>query len=431
MVPLSAVLQLTDLEALRILLEKRQGAKMAGHIRAKGRCPVCGKMFAEIPKLGFLCLEHHTVPKRFYVDLPWNGERIRIFSDKTGQVLDTYDRADRIRDHLQFEIDNHTFDPEKYVAAEASKYWTINLLNRFEEYKLKSVAPSSKADYKRKIRTAKEFFKNQDVREIRKVDVINYKEHCEKVHTWKPKTLKDNLDLFKTFMYWLKNDLEIVATVPAFPEIDVPESQVRWVHAKDQVSLYEKVPDEDKAIIGFLMLHGCRPGEARAIKCKDVSLETQSINIHATFSDNEYREKRKGRRAKPYTVAIHPEMLELIDDRVRFSHPEAFLFVNPRTGKCYYETKLRKIWNKVRKAAGIGKELRLYDASRHSFASQLVNRGATLFMVSKLLGHSSTNMSEKYSHASLESLRIELSKISLKNKETVTRLSLAKQEDKK
>jgi integrase len=426
-----SILQLTDLEALRILLEKRQETKMAGHIRAKGSCPICGKAFVEIQRLGFMCLEHQTVPKRFYIDLPWNGERIRIFSDKTGQALDTYDRADRIREHLQFEIDNHIFDPGKYVVAEASKYWAANLLDRFEEQKLKSVAPSSKADYRRKIRIAKEFFKNQDVREVRKLDVINYKEHCEKAFTWKPKTLKDNLDLFKSFLYWLKNDLEVITAVPAFPRIDVPEPQVKWVRAQDQIALYEKVPDEDKAIIGFLFLHGCRPGEARAIKCRDVSLETQSITIHATFSDGEYREKRKGRRAKPYTVAMHPEMSGFIEDRVRLSHPEAFLFVNPRTGKCYYETKLRKIWNKVREAAGIGKELRLYDASRHSFASQLVNSGATLFMVSKLLGHSSTAMSEKYSHANIESLRVELSKISLKNKETVTRLSLAKIDDEK
>ena len=36
---------LTDLDIVRILVEKRQGAKMAGHIRAKGKCPVCGKPF--------------------------------------------------------------------------------------------------------------------------------------------------------------------------------------------------------------------------------------------------------------------------------------------------------------------------------------------------------------------------------------------------
>ena len=71
---------LTDPDVLRILVEKRQEAKMVGHVRAKGKCPMCGAAFVEIPKLGFLCYEHKTIPKKFHVDLPWKGERVRVFS---------------------------------------------------------------------------------------------------------------------------------------------------------------------------------------------------------------------------------------------------------------------------------------------------------------------------------------------------------------
>ena len=105
---------------------------MAGHIRAKGECPVCKKGFIEIHRLGFVCLEHQTVPKRLWIDLPWKGKRIRIFSDKTGQVLDTYDRADRLRERIESELEDYTFDPTRYVAAEVSKFWAVNLLERFE-----------------------------------------------------------------------------------------------------------------------------------------------------------------------------------------------------------------------------------------------------------------------------------------------------------
>jgi site-specific recombinase XerD len=88
--------------------------------------------------------------------------------------------------------------------------------------------------------------------------------------------------------------------------------------------------------------------------------------------------------------------------RVQGSHPEAFVFVNPVTGNPYAEGKLWKLWNGVRIAAWVSEDLRLYDACRHSFAFRLVNGGVSMFMVSKLLGHSSTKMTEKYSHANVD-----------------------------
>lgn len=62
-------------------------------------------------------------------------------------------------------------------------------------------------------------------------------------------------------------------------------------------------------------------------------------------------------------------------------------------------------------------------ATRHSFASQLVNSNVSLFKASKLLGHSSVKMTEKYSHSNIENLKTDIQKLSLLQKATVTRLS--------
>jgi integrase len=414
---------LTDLNILRILVEKRQGAKMAGHIRAKGKCPVCGKPFIEIQKLGFICLEHQTVPKRLYIDLPWHGQRIRVFSDKSGQVLDSYDRADKLSDRIGEELENHAFDPSHYVTAEASKFWSKNLLQRFLEDKSKVVAPSYRSHYKRIVTIAQDFFKTQDVREIRKLDVINFADYCRESFTWKEKSVKNAVDVLKTFMNWLREDLEVITTVPPFPAIETEEAPVKWIHSKDQAKLFNTVRDEDKPIVGFLMLHGCRPGEARALKCRDVDLENESMTINATFSAEVYREKRKGKKSRAVTIPIHPEMLDYFSARIKSSLPEAFVFANPRTGRAYTESSLRRLWQHVRTVLKLKKDLRLYDASRHSYASNLVNSGVSLFKVSKLLGHTSMKTTEKYAHADLEHLRVEIDKVSLKEGPTVTRLS--------
>lgn len=85
---------------------------------------------------------------------------------------------------------------------------------------------------------------------------------------------------------------------------------------------------------------------------------------------------------------------------------------------------MQSIWDAVREKTGIDKRLRLYDATRHSVASQLVNQGENLTTVSKLLGHSSIKMTEKYSHGDIEKVRASLGKLSVNKVVPVTGRSL-------
>ena len=216
---------------------------MKGQIRAKGRCPVCEESFQQIKKLGYLCPNCKITPSRFYIDLSYKGDRIRIFSDKTGQVLDTYQRARNLLEVINYEIKNFSFDPTKYIKAELEKFWVSTLLDRFLTYKLPSIAPSYKGDYKRMVNIAKDFFNTMDIREIRKIDLINYKEHIEKKNKLNGKTVKNILDHFKTFLRYVKNDLELIDKVPSFPDVEIQQHKFRLLSHEDQVTLYEFVPD--------------------------------------------------------------------------------------------------------------------------------------------------------------------------------------------
>lgn len=206
---------------------------------------------------------------------------------------------------------------------------------------------------------------------------------------------------------------EIINTIPKFPKIEYCQPQISWLSPELQRRVYEAIPDTDKAIFAFLMLSGCRPGEARALKCKDVNLDLKTITIGATFSGRIYREKRKGRNARNTVTPIHPEVFEYIKNRVEGNLPETFLFVSPQTGMHYTEDRLKRIWDKVKKTVGLAGNIRLYDATRHSFASQLINNGVSLINVSRLLGHSTVKMTEKYAHSDIEKLKIDMSNLSL------------------
>ncbi|MBF0320878.1 MAG: site-specific integrase [Nitrospirae bacterium] len=386
---------------------------MKGTVRVKEKCPNCGLAFEHVKKLGYVCRSCKTTPKKYYLDLNWNGKRIRLFCDKTGQALDSYQRALNLQATIQHEIDSHTFDSSRYVKAELVKFWASTLLDRFLEVKLQVVAPSYKNDYRRYITSHKDFFKTADVRELRKIDIVNYAQTLQQKNL-SGKTIKNIVDNFKTFLSWLKNDLEILQVVPPFPKIETQPYAFTWLESGDQIHALSLVEERDRDIVAFLMLHGCRPGEARALKVKDIDIKRQTITISSTFSGNVIRNRRKGRGARPSIVPIHPEMVDFFIERCN-NHPEAFIFINHRTGGHYASRSFLRIWERARAKGGLPESLRLYDATRHSVGSQLANQNVSSFIISKILGHSSVKMTERYMHENIDGLRSGIDKITLKD----------------
>ncbi len=115
---------------------------------------------------------------------------------------------------------------------------------------------------------------------------------------------------------------------------------------------------------------------------------------------------------KQHTIPIHLEILGYIENVCKNSPPEAFVFVNKNTGSYYRETTLGRIWKNSLKKAGL-RYIKLYDAARHSFASQLVNSGVHLNIISKLLGHSNIKMTQRYAHENIQSLKTATEKVSI------------------
>lgn len=385
---------------------------MTGAIRTKERCPICGKAFGST----FICNPHKTIPTRFYIDLSWQGTRIKIYSDKHGDPLDSYRRALALHTDIDEEIKEHCFDPLKYLRQEKEQFWAVNLFARFLDAKIASLAPSYQKDYKRMTVEASGFFGKKDVRDLRRLHLVDYQNHLE-ARGIRAKYQKNYLDQMKTFLRWCRSDLEILDVVPAFPGVQVPEKPYRWLGQEDQINLVAQIPAEDRPIIEFLMLHGCRPAEGRALRVKDVDLKNETVRIVSTFSGRVLREQRKGRGAKPVLLPLHPECMDFIGNRLREALPGAFVFVNPRNHLAYSQDALGRVWRNLRAKAGISADLRLYDATRHSLATQLRLADVPLPDIKDQLGHSDIRTTMRYAHGDLRKLRANLEKLSLRKVE--------------
>jgi site-specific recombinase XerD len=77
-----------------------------------------------------------------------------------------------------------------------------------------------------------------------------------------------------------------------------------------------------------------------------------------------------------------------------------YIFPSPATGRP--SPHLFFPWDRIRKRAGLA-DVRMHDL-RHSFASFLINNGASLYRVQRLLGHLNSKSTQRYSHLSAEAL---------------------------
>jgi len=383
----------TGLDVLE-LFQKDDEERM-GTIRCRSKCPSCKKPFKYFRKLGYACPECKTMPSRFYIDLWHQKERFRLFSDKSGQVLDSYQRATTLLSHINYEIQHHTFDPSKYVSSEIRKFLFEEQIATFlkekeiEETK-GNISPSYISSLKNYIKNYYlPFFQGKDVRDVGAIDI---KDFYLQLPQRKEKTIKNILDALNHFFKTL-HKFGIIEKVPIFPVIRVPESVPYWTSIENQLKLLDAISDINKPIFTFILFQAVRPSEARALKWKDIDLENQIVIIRRTFSNTKLCERTKGRNVKKRE--IHPFVLEVLQNLPR-GLPEAFVFPNPNTGKPYSKTRLEVLFMKARKTTGIN--LCMYAAGRHSVLSQAGTAGVSPFIIKSYAGHSSIKSSEKYVH---------------------------------
>lgn len=140
----------------------------------------------------------------------------------------------------------------------------------------------------------------------------------------------------------------------------------------------------------FLLSTGARMNEVLSAEWSQINISTRTWKIPALNS------KSKKSRSSP----LNDSALAIISQLNTEAEFE-FLFVNRVTGNPY--TNIHKAWGKIRDQAGLP-HLRIHDL-RHQYASFLVNSGRTLYEVQQILGHSTSMVTERYSHLSSATLQ--------------------------
>lgn len=138
--------------------------------------------------------------------------------------------------------------------------------------------------------------------------------------------------------------------------------------------------------IHLLSLTGCRRCEITNLKWDEVDLERGLLRLEMS-------------KVGPRVVPLGDAAAAFIKSLPR-AHPR---WVFPSTRGIGPIVGIQKAWTELRTAAGLD-GVRLHDL-RHSFASQAVTGGASLYLTGTILGHRQSSTTERYAHLQTEYVR--------------------------
>lgn len=160
-----------------------------------------------------------------------------------------------------------------------------------------------------------------------------------------------------------------------------------------------------KDIVVFAFYTGMRLDEIVNLRLKNVDLQNKVI----TVGDDCFTTKGRNQRFIPISDETLGTILSQQKRKKVIPINKAYLFCKDN-GKRFTGDYISKRFKLACKTAGADPSIHFHSL-RHSFASNLVQKGVPLYTIKELLGHSSISTTEIYSHLNMDSLREAISKL--------------------
>lgn len=208
---------------------------------------------------------------------------------------------------------------------------------------------------------------------------------------YKPKTIKNKIVVIRSFIKFLysKNLIDIRPEAIEIPR--TVEVEANFLDEEEQLALIKSARNlRDKALIMTILSSGLRASEI--LNLKEDDLYRRSLIVS------------RGKGGKPRVTFIDP----LTEKSIREYHHKrevdsVFVFTNS-FGKPLSRQYLSRMISETALRAGIKKRVSAHTL-RHSFATNMLRKGARIEDVQPLMGHSNISATRLYMHFTNEYLR--------------------------
>ncbi len=208
---------------------------------------------------------------------------------------------------------------------------------------------------------------------------------------YKPKTIKNKIVVIRSFIKFLyaKNLIDIRPEAIEIPK--TTEVEANFLSEEEQSALIKSARNlRDKALIMTILSSGLRASEI--LNLKEDDLYRRSLIVS------------RGKGGKPRVTFIDP----LTEKSIREYHHKRevdsiFVFTNS-FGKPLSRQYLSRMISETALRAGIKKRVSAHTL-RHSFATNMLRKGARIEDVQPLMGHSNISTTRLYMHFTNEYLR--------------------------
>ena len=271
----------------------------------------------------------------------------------------------------------------------------IKVEKRYSEHTLTS--------YKKDLEDFLSFVMNtegsQNLVQVDKKVIRNFLVHLTE-NNFQTRSINRKLSTLRSFYHYLLKigeikvlPLESVSSLKFYPEKQIPISEEEMndlseILAQDEEHLLEKT------IIETLYQTGMRKAELCNLLYENIS-----------FSTNEIKVKGKGNKERIIPISTH--LAEFLNEYKLLRKPkpeyEIYFFIQAN-GKKLTEKFVYSVVNRYLSIV-TSKKKKSPHILRHSFATHVLNHGAEISKVKKLLGHSSLASTQVYTNGNIEQLK--------------------------